>query len=193
MVLGRKQPLLPVLAGVHEKAWTELGQAVLGTQVVVDEQAAAARAGQLAAQEELLAVQAEHGLHQGLVPAGPDQVGRDALAEDEVQGAQDEGLARAGFAREHVQAGAELQFHVVDEGQIANAQCLEHIRLVMKVGSLPKNRPPAGRESVRIRPAPPASQALPDAKRPAVDPGRRRWVRARAEQETGPEGPHDAL
>ncbi|KAF5042482.1 hypothetical protein DSECCO2_512170 [anaerobic digester metagenome] len=164
-----------MLAGVHEKARTELGQALLGTQIVVDEQAAAARAGQLAAQEELLAVQAEHGLHQGLFPAGPDQVGRDALAEDEVQGAQDEGLARAGFAREDVQAGAELQFHVVDEGQVANAQCLEHIRLVTRW--------------VRCR-----KIALQQGANPSgLVPGRQGQVRAGTEHGSGPEGPHDAL
>lgn len=127
MVLRGQQPLLPVLAGVQQEAGPQFGQAFLGAQIVVDEKAAAPRlGGELAAEEDLLPVQAEHGFHQGLFAARADQVRGDAIAEDEVQRTQYERLAGPGLAREHVQARTELQFHVVDEGKATDAQSFKH-------------------------------------------------------------------
>jgi len=132
LILAPLAALLAVLAGVQEQARPQFGQPLLGAQIVVDEQTAATGAGgQFTAQEEVLPVQAEHGLDHGPIPSGTDHVGRDALAENEIQGAQDEGFARAGLAGQGVEARTELQFHIVDEGQIANAQGFEHVRRVL--------------------------------------------------------------
>ena len=91
MVFRRKQALLPVLAGVHQKPRPQLGQALLGAHVVVDEEAAAACFGnQFATQKQFFPVQTEHGLDQRLLAPRADQIGGNAFAEDEVQGAQDE-------------------------------------------------------------------------------------------------------
>ena len=93
VVLRREQALLSVLAGVHQKTGPQFGQALLGAHVVVDEKAAAACfGGQLATQEQFFPVQAEHGLDQRLFTPRADQIGGNAFAEDEIQGAQDEGV-----------------------------------------------------------------------------------------------------
>lgn len=125
---GRLQePLLAVLGGVEEKLRAKRGQSLAGSQPVADVDAAAAGAGgQLPAQDQVLAVQHEKGLDHGLFAARPHEVRVHLLAGQEVDRRNDEALAGPGLAGQDIEALAELQFQVVDEGQIFDAQHFDH-------------------------------------------------------------------
>jgi hypothetical protein len=119
--------LLAVLAGVQHQPGPQFPHRLLGGEPVVQEHPAAAGLGrQLAAQHHVAVVQGEQGLHAGRVRARAHHVPLQALAGEEVQGAQDEALARPGLAGEHVEPRAELQAHVLDQGQVADAQVFQH-------------------------------------------------------------------
>lgn len=57
---------------------------------------------------------------------GPDQVAVGALAQEEAESADEDGLARAGFAGNGDKARRELEGEIIDEGEILDAQADEH-------------------------------------------------------------------
>ena len=74
----------------------------------------------------LLSLSGEQRFHLSLVPAGAYHVGGELVAQNEIDGLENEAFSRAGFAREDVHAVAEFKFHVVDECQAAYAQIFQH-------------------------------------------------------------------
>ena len=68
----------------------------------------------------------ENSLDRTSVAAAADERAVGAFAEDEVERADDDGLARAGFAGDGVATGLEFQREVVHEGEVFNAQGRQH-------------------------------------------------------------------
>ena len=68
----------------------------------------------------------EDGFQRGSVLAGPDEVGRRPPADQQADGADDDGLAGAGLAGEDVQPGLELQLELIDHCQVAYGEKAKH-------------------------------------------------------------------
>ena len=68
----------------------------------------------------------EHRLDGAAFLAAADERAVGAFAEDEVERADDDGLARAGFAGDDVAAGLEFQREVAHEGEVFDAQRRQH-------------------------------------------------------------------
>ncbi len=64
----------------------------------------------------------ERALDFGALRAGAHHIGRRAIPEQEVDGVDDDGLARAGFAGEHIEARRENQIEPIDDGQVADTE-----------------------------------------------------------------------
>ena len=73
-----------------------------------------------------LALQIEQRLDRGFLLVDADQLRRGARAEQHRERAHDDRLARAGLAREHVEAGAELERRLLDNREVADAQFEQH-------------------------------------------------------------------
>ena len=69
----------------------------------------------------------EHGLDRATFLAAADERAVGAFAEDEVERADDDGLARAGLAGDDVAAGLEFQREVGHEGEVFDAQRRQHL------------------------------------------------------------------
>ncbi len=69
---------------------------------------------------------AEGGADGGACLAVADATGVGAFAEDEAEGVDEDGFARAGFASEDVVAGAEGDFAVFDDGDLVDGELFEH-------------------------------------------------------------------
>ena len=70
----------------------------------------------------------EHGLDGAAILAAADERAVGAFAEDEVESADDNGLARAGFAGDDVATGLEFQREVAHEGEVFDAQRRQHAK-----------------------------------------------------------------
>ncbi len=68
----------------------------------------------------------EHGLDGATVAAAADERAVSAFAEDEVERADDDGLARAGLAGDDVAAGLKFQREVAHEGEVFDAERRQH-------------------------------------------------------------------
>ena len=68
----------------------------------------------------------KHGFNRTTVAAAADERAVGAFAEDEVERADDDGFARAGFAGDDVAARLEFQREVGHEGEVFNAQRRQH-------------------------------------------------------------------
>ena len=68
----------------------------------------------------------EDGLDRRLLLARPHEIGRRPAADEQPDGADEDRLARAGLAGEHVQARLELDLQTIDDGQIADGDEAEH-------------------------------------------------------------------
>ena len=99
-----------------------------GRKRAVDERAApTALRGDLPPDDQVLpAGLLEHRFDGSLLLAGADQVGRGAPAHEQADGPDKNGLAGAGLAGEHVEAGLELQVEPFDYGQVADGEEAEH-------------------------------------------------------------------
>ena len=58
--------------------------------------------------------------------ASANHIRRKLVAKQKAKRFKDKALPRPGFTRQHVHAGRKFQFHVLNEGQIANAQVFKH-------------------------------------------------------------------
>ncbi len=93
----------------------------------VHEGAAPALRRDLAADDHFPAVRLfEHRLDGRGLFAGPDQVRAGASADQQPYGADQDGLARAGFSGEHVEAGRELELETIDDGEVGDAEEPNH-------------------------------------------------------------------
>ena len=72
------------------------------------------------------AIDVEHRLDGGQILAGADQVGVGARAEHEQDGVDQNRFARAGFPREHVEAGREWHRDLLDHGQVPDPELSQH-------------------------------------------------------------------
>jgi len=73
-------------------------------------------------------VERETGGELGALGAVPDHAGVGACTGQRQQGIHQQGLAGAGFARDHGQAGPEVELRGVDDGKIADGEVAEHGR-----------------------------------------------------------------
>jgi len=73
----------------------------------------------------------EHGLDGATVAAAADERAVGAFAEDEVERADDDRLARAGFAGDDVAAGLELKRQVRHEREVFNAERRQHLQKIL--------------------------------------------------------------
>ena len=80
----------------------------------------------------------ERGLNCALIGFSADERAVGAFAENEVEGANENGFACARLAADGIVAGAELQREVGDQGKIANAQRFEHARALWPIGGVGK-------------------------------------------------------
>ena len=71
-------------------------------------------------------VQREHGLHGGGLGIGPDDVGLGPGPAHEEDRVDQDGLARAGLTREHVQAGSERGGDGFHDGEILDPYLAQH-------------------------------------------------------------------
>ena len=71
--------------------------------------------------------QVEDGFDFGALCAGADQCGVGGAAEREAQGFEEDALAGAGFARDHGEAGREVQLGLLRQYEIPQAQGAQHV------------------------------------------------------------------
>ena len=116
---GRTIDELAVGARIGECALEDKPMVVAGLQAVFIEKAFQ-RSAQL--------LHVEHGLDGATVAAAADEGTIGAFAEDEVERADDDGLARAGFAGNDVEARPELERQVRNEGEVFDAKRRQHVR-----------------------------------------------------------------
>ena len=62
----------------------------------------------------------------GALRAGAHDISRGAIAEQQVHRVDDDRLARAGFAGEHVEARRKGQIEPIDDGQVADTKFSQH-------------------------------------------------------------------
>jgi hypothetical protein len=141
--LGPKQRLRLVLAADLDPAGKELRERGDGHQTSAHLSAAPSAPGQGASHHQLVIVDGEtplgelrlelgqplgpkHGLHHGLIRALSDRACGGPRAGEQPQGTEDDGLARAGLAGHHVQAGAKLELDSVHQGQLLDPEQLDH-------------------------------------------------------------------
>src|SRR5690606_29610436 len=109
----------------------------------------------------------EDALDDGLLGAGADGLGRGALAEDELERAEEDALAGSGLARDDVEPAVELDFELFDQRVIADVEAAEHRAFAgWRVGrefTTPQVRPP--RPGAAGRPRTTAARASRRARR----------------------------
>ena len=132
-----------VLAVKLDQVITEPLEQGHGDGGVVDERAVAAPARELAPHDELAVFEREPRLvqdvrhrtarldvedrfHGGRLGVGPDHVGLGAGAPHQQDRVDEHGLASAGLAGEHVEAGAEGDGDGLDDGEVPDAQLAQH-------------------------------------------------------------------
>jgi hypothetical protein len=68
----------------------------------------------------------EDGLDRCGLFAGTDEVSRGTSADQQADGANEDGFSRSGLPREDVQSGLELNLEAVDDGQVPNRKETQH-------------------------------------------------------------------
>ena len=143
LLLGLEQPLMLVLAVELHEVLAEPLQEPDRRRRVVDVDPVPSGAGDLSLHDELPltrgvaglvenggqrapAIDVEHRLDGGQILAGADQVGVGARAEHEQDGVDQNGFARAGLPREHVEAGREWHRDLLDHGQVSDPELSQH-------------------------------------------------------------------
>ncbi len=142
---GMEQRLMFVRAVHVHEPFADGGQGIEGGGRTVDELAIGAAGGKRALEHQLMVfagfktvvieqrfqrrLEAGHiknGLDRALVLPAPDEGAVGALTQDEIEGADDDGLAGAGFAGDDVAARLELQRQVGHQGKVFDAQRRQH-------------------------------------------------------------------
>jgi len=91
--------------------------------------------------------QLEDPLDVGLGRARPHDPGARTAAEQQVEGARQHGLAGARLARDHVEAGSELEARVLDQQQVLDGQLVKHLRQVYQRTGTERDRAPGSRRA----------------------------------------------
>ena len=143
--------VLPI--DLHEGV-AELREQGEGRRRAVDVDAPLPRAGEMAADEDLVAVveperlaqrvrdgALEQSFDHGLVGVGADEVGAAARAAQQRQRLQEDALAGAGLAADDVEALAEAERHFVDDRDLADAQLAQHDRSAPRRRAGPQRSP----------------------------------------------------
>ena len=124
---GIEQHLVLVLPVQIDERAGGLAQRRARDERAVDEGAAASLRRDLAADDHLAAVRLlEHRLDGGGLFAGPDELGAGAAADEQADGADEDGLAGAGLAGEDVEAGREFELESIDDGEVGDAEEPDH-------------------------------------------------------------------
>ena len=143
VVVGRQQRLVLVLAVHVEQQAGELPQAGQGERRILHEQGPLAVAPHAAPYDDgpllrldalglepgqglLVALQADHPRHAGLLGAGPHGLRVGLEAQQQPQGPDQDGLPRPGLAGEDVQPRGEAHLQPLDEGVVGHHQGLKH-------------------------------------------------------------------
>ena len=140
---SRKRELaMLVLAVEREQRPADLAQLADGDRASAQVGAGATVRADAAGEHELLRVRAqtlletlaqrlgqvEDALDISLACSGAHDARPGAATEQQVERVREHGLARAGLAREHVQAGSQAQLGPLDQQQILYAKLLQHVR-----------------------------------------------------------------
>jgi hypothetical protein len=83
-------------------------------------------------------VEVENGFDRATVAAGAQEGAIGPFAQEQVERADDDGFARAGFAGDDIVAGLQLQSQIGNQGQILNAQGGQHggAAFIMDLGKI---------------------------------------------------------
>ncbi len=115
-----EQRLMLVLAVQLDQARGQILERAGGRERAVDERAAAALRGDLAPDEQFVAVRlSKIASTVGDLFAGPDEVAGGAAAEQQADGLDEDRLAGAGLAGQDVEARLELDLDRVDDREVA--------------------------------------------------------------------------
>ena len=121
-----------MLPGGNEQTGAQFAYGILRGELVIGIGPAAAGFGhKLAAQHQIAIGQGKEGLNHGFVSSATHHIRAELVTGQEVDGFKNKALARPGFAGQHIEAGGELQFHVLNEGQVADAQQFKHAWLTL--------------------------------------------------------------
>ena len=109
------------------------------------------------ARQRAPAIDVEYRLDGGQILAGADQVGVGARAEHEQDGVDQDGLARAGLPREHVEAGREgtvtssitARFRILSSLNMVDSAMLRPSAEAAQLYPVPDGRGPSGSLSAR--------------------------------------------
>src|SRR5439155_17961172 len=82
-----------------------------------------------ASYQELSPIVLEDGFDGRRVLARADEIPRRASAEQQTDGFDEDGLARTGFAGEHVEPGVELDLNGINDREMADSKEVEHGKL----------------------------------------------------------------
>ena len=143
VALGAQQALGFVLARDLEAAAEQLGERRDRHELPADLRATAPAARDAAAHDELVIqhvdaarrelrlqlrepLRSEHGLDDGLLRAVADRLARRAGSGEQRERAEHDGFSGSGFARQHVQPGAELELGALHDRDVLDAQGLDH-------------------------------------------------------------------
>ena len=126
MAVGDQQALMFVLPVHFEQASGQIAQGARGGQRAVDERAAAALRGDLAADDHVLLPGVEDGLDGRELLAGSHEIARRAGAEQQADRLDEDGLAGAGFTGQDGEPRLEVDLEPFDDGQVLNAQKAQH-------------------------------------------------------------------
>ena len=126
MAVGDEQALVFVLPVHLEQASGQVAQRARGGQRAVDERAAAALRGDLAAHDDFLVAGVEDRLDGRQLLARPHEIARRPRAQQESHRLDQDGLAGAGLSGEHGEPGVELDLEPFDDGQMLNTQIAQH-------------------------------------------------------------------
>ena len=145
MTIRIKQRLVIVLSVKVDQGPGQVEQPPDGNGQTVDETAAATVRSDLPADDEftvlgldahgvqkrqtaVIGLQLENGLDETPFLARPDHVRARPRSENQTQGADEDGFARAGFTRNDVQPGSEFDFNSVDQRVVDDQQAAEHVQ-----------------------------------------------------------------
>src|SRR5262245_24784706 len=118
-----------VLSVQVDMSGTQIAERRGRRQRIVDERAASSVSRELTANDHFGAVGAfEDGLNRGELFAGAHQIGARPAAKEQVDGLHQNRFAGARFTGEYVEAGPELYFDLVDDGESANGEEAKHVK-----------------------------------------------------------------
>ena len=121
-----------MLADMEQEIRPHFPHGILGGQGIINEKMAATGRGRYRpAQDGLLLFSArclgvEKGLYLGHAAARPDEIHGKLVSKDEADRLQDETFASSRLSREDIHAPAELEFHIINEGEPFDAQVFQH-------------------------------------------------------------------